>query len=79
MSIGTGATVGTGSIIVAGAVVLEGVDFPAHSLAAGVPAKVRRQTTDEERAGIVQNALDYLVLSSVNAQGERATSEGAAQ
>ena len=52
--IGMGATVlntaviGTGSLVAAGAVVLEGTIVPPHSLVAGVPAKVRREFTDDE-------------------------------
>ena len=37
------AVVGAVSLIAAGAVVLEGQEIPAKSLAAGVPAKVRRE------------------------------------
>lgn len=33
---------------------------PAGSLVAGVPAKVRRALTEEERAGIRGNAQSYL-------------------
>ena len=68
-----GAHVGTGSLIAAGAVVLEGTRIPANSLVAGVPAKVRRETTEGERAGIVNNAVDYLEYALTNAQGEAAT------
>jgi carbonic anhydrase/acetyltransferase-like protein (isoleucine patch superfamily) len=32
---------------------------PPGSLVAGVPAKVRRSLTDEERAGILRNAATY--------------------
>ena len=38
--------VGEGSLIAAGAVVLEGQEIPPRSLAAGVPAKVRRELDD---------------------------------
>ena len=64
--IGMGATVlnlaviGTGSLVAAGAVVLEGTVVPPGSLVAGVPAKVRRELTEEERAGIRDNAQRYL-------------------
>jgi carbonic anhydrase/acetyltransferase-like protein (isoleucine patch superfamily) len=55
-----GATVGAGSLIAAGTVVLEGSVIPPGSLVAGVPGKVRRELTDEERAGIRRNAEAYL-------------------
>jgi len=70
--IGMGATVlnlaviGAGSLVAAGAVVLEGTVVPPGSLVAGVPAKVRRELTDEERAGIRENAARYLEYAEVH-------------
>jgi carbonic anhydrase/acetyltransferase-like protein (isoleucine patch superfamily) len=58
-----GAVVGAGSMIAAGAVVLEGTQIPSGSLVAGVPGKVRRQLTEEERSGIVSNAERYVALT----------------
>ena len=58
-----GAVVGAGSMIAAGAVVLEGAHVPPGSLVAGVPGKVRRKLTEEERAGIVDNAQRYVALT----------------
>jgi carbonic anhydrase/acetyltransferase-like protein (isoleucine patch superfamily) len=55
----SGAVIGEGCLVAAGAVVLEGTVVPAGSLVAGVPAKVRRELTDAERAGIRQNAQIY--------------------
>lgn len=55
-----GARIGSGCLIAGGAVVLEGADIPDGSLVAGVPAKVRRELTDEERAGLLRNAAHYL-------------------
>lgn len=55
----SGAVIGEGCLIAGGAVVLEGTVVPAGSLVAGVPAKVRRELTAEERDGIVRNALVY--------------------
>ena len=54
-----GCVIGTGSLVAAGALVLEGTMVPPNSLVAGVPAKVRRETTEAERAGIVENAVHY--------------------
>ncbi|MEU2350150.1 gamma carbonic anhydrase family protein [Modestobacter sp. NPDC049651] len=54
-----GAHIGTGSIIAAGAVVTQGTEVPPRSLVAGVPAKVRRQTTDDDVAAIRANATSY--------------------
>lgn len=55
----SGAVIGAGCLIAGGAVVLEGTVVPEGSLVAGVPAKVRRELTVEERAGIVRNARVY--------------------
>ena len=54
-----GAVIGAGSLVAAGALVLEGSVIPPHSLVAGVPAKVRRETTADERADIIENAVHY--------------------
>ena len=70
--IGMGATVlnraviGAGSLVAAGAVVLEGTVIPPGSLVAGVPAKVRRELTDEERAGVRHNAAHYVDLAKAH-------------
>ncbi|MFP3466648.1 gamma carbonic anhydrase family protein [Leifsonia sp. SIMBA_070] len=55
-----GARIGAGSLVAAGAVVTQGAVIPPRSLVAGVPAKVRRELTDEEVAGIGRNAAVYL-------------------
>src|SRR5690606_31525973 len=54
-----GARIGAGCLVAGGAVVLEGADIPPGSLVAGVPGKVRRELTDQERAGLLQNAAVY--------------------
>ncbi|MGC5615385.1 gamma carbonic anhydrase family protein [Georgenia sp. Z1491] len=68
----TGARIGAGSLIAAGTVVLEGTEIPPRSLVAGVPGKVRRQTTDEEVEAIRRNAETYLELSAVHADARGA-------
>lgn len=55
-----GVTVGRGSLVAAGAVLLEGTSVPPGSLVAGVPGKVRRDLTDDERAGIADNTNGYV-------------------
>ena len=47
-----GVTVGSGSIVAAGALCPEGMSVPPNSLAIGVPARVIRPTTDDERGRI---------------------------
>ena len=56
----SGAVIGAGCLIAGGAVVLGGTEVPDGSLVAGVPAKVRRALTDDERAGLLENASIYL-------------------
>ena len=56
----SGAEIGRGCLVAGGAVVLEGTVVPDGSLVAGVPAKVRRALTQEEREGILRNAQTYL-------------------
>ncbi|MGC5223266.1 gamma carbonic anhydrase family protein [Micromonospora sp. DT81.3] len=55
----SGAVIGDGCLIAGGAVVLEGSVIPPGSLVAGVPGKVRRELSDQERAGILRNAETY--------------------
>ncbi|WP_194398251.1 gamma carbonic anhydrase family protein [Microbacterium atlanticum] len=55
-----GAKIGSGCLVAGGAVVLEGTEIPDGSLVAGVPAKVRRELTPAERAGLLRNAEHYL-------------------
>lgn len=54
------AVIGAGSLVAAGAVVLEGTIVPPGSLVAGVPAKVRRELTAEEREGLRENGVRYV-------------------
>ncbi|MEV4616174.1 gamma carbonic anhydrase family protein [Kitasatospora sp. NPDC049258] len=61
-----GARIGAGSLVAAGAVVPQGMQVPPGSLVAGVPAKVRRELTEEERSGIKANAEGYLLLAEAH-------------
>ena len=63
MARGSGRLRQGGRRLAAGAVVLEGTVVPPGSLVAGVPAKVRRELTDEERQAVRSNAAEYLELS----------------
>ncbi|MCE1177982.1 MAG: gamma carbonic anhydrase family protein [Micrococcales bacterium] len=62
-----GATVGAGSLIAAGTVILEGTEIPPGSLVAGVPGKVRRETTEQEQGHIALNAAHYVQLRRIHA------------
>lgn len=61
--------IGEGSLIAAGAVVLEGAEIPPRSLAAGVPAKVRRELTAEESQAFIPHAANY--VQTAQGQGAR--------
>jgi len=55
-----GAVIGEESIVAAGSLVPEGMRVPPRSLVMGVPAKVRRPVTEEERASLVRYAERYV-------------------
>lgn len=61
-----GARIGTGSLVAAAALVPQGMQVPPHSLVAGVPAKVRRELTEEERAVVRLNAEHYVALAELH-------------
>jgi carbonic anhydrase/acetyltransferase-like protein (isoleucine patch superfamily) len=54
--------VGTGSIIGAGAVCREGMVIPPNSLVLGVPGRIVRETTAEERERIARTVAAYIAL-----------------
>ena len=62
--------VGTGSIVGAGAVCREGMEIPPNSLVLGVPARIVRPTTAEERERIRRTVASYLDLQERHARGE---------
>jgi len=51
------------ALVAAGAVVLEGMVVPEGSLVAGVPARVIRKLSEEEKAGIRRSAANYVVYA----------------
>ncbi|MFE0626021.1 gamma carbonic anhydrase family protein [Streptomyces sp. NPDC058864] len=61
-----GAHIGTGSLVAAGALVPQGMRVPPGSLVAGVPAKVRRELTTEEREMVRINAEHYVALAGAH-------------
>ncbi|CAM3669042.1 MULTISPECIES: gamma carbonic anhydrase family protein [Tsukamurella] len=62
-----GAVIGAGSLIAANALVPQGMEIPPGSMVAGVPAKVRRELSDAERAGVSANASVYVELTRAHA------------
>ncbi|UZJ32999.1 gamma carbonic anhydrase family protein [Streptomyces endophytica] len=61
-----GAHIGAGSLVAAQALVPQGMRVPPGSLVAGVPAKVKRELTAEEREMIRVNAAMYLELAAAH-------------
>ncbi|CAG6397058.1 gamma carbonic anhydrase family protein [Streptomyces cocklensis] len=61
-----GARIGAGSLVAAQALVPQGMQVPPGSLVAGVPARVRRELTEEERAVVRLNAEHYVALAEVH-------------
>jgi carbonic anhydrase/acetyltransferase-like protein (isoleucine patch superfamily) len=57
--------IGEGSIIAAGAVVPEHTVVPPRTLWAGVPAKMRRDLSDKDRALILEYAQNYLHYTEI--------------
>lgn len=55
-----GARIGQGSVVAAGSLVPEDAEIPAGSLALGVPAKVRRPVSEEERERFRRNCAHYV-------------------
>lgn len=55
-----GARIGKSALVAAGAVVLQGMSVPDGVLAAGVPARILRELTDAEKAGIRASAAHYV-------------------
>lgn len=61
-----GAVIGAGSLVAAQALVPQGMVVPPGSLVAGVPAKVRRELTEEERQGVTLNGTVYAELAKAH-------------
>ncbi|MBC7272704.1 MAG: gamma carbonic anhydrase family protein [Streptomyces sp.] len=61
-----GAVIGAGSLVAAQALVPQGMVVPPGSLVAGVPAKVRRELTEEEKAGVSLNGTMYAALAETH-------------
>jgi carbonic anhydrase/acetyltransferase-like protein (isoleucine patch superfamily) len=65
----SGARIGRGSVVAAGAVVPEGMDVPPGVIVAGVPAKVRREMTEADRARLEHGWKAYARLRDLHKSG----------
>ncbi|USQ87038.1 gamma carbonic anhydrase family protein [Streptomyces phaeoluteigriseus] len=63
-----GAVIGAGSLVAAQALVPQGMEVPPGSLVAGVPAKIRRELTQEERQGVTLNGTLYADLAKAHGE-----------
>ncbi|MFH1367690.1 MAG: gamma carbonic anhydrase family protein [Elusimicrobiota bacterium] len=68
-----GASVGDGCIIGAGSLVTENSVIPEGSLVLGVPGKVARQVTPEEKEKTAKNTREYLVFAGLHKSEEDKT------
>ncbi|HSA95556.1 MAG TPA: gamma carbonic anhydrase family protein [Acidobacteriota bacterium] len=66
-----GCHIGKGSIVAAGAVVAEGFQVPPGVVVAGVPAKIRRETTEADRARLDKGWKAYAALRDLHKSGAR--------
>jgi carbonic anhydrase/acetyltransferase-like protein (isoleucine patch superfamily) len=62
--------VGSGSIVGAGALCPEGMQVPPNSLVLGIPGRVVRATSEQERARIRRTVESYLSLQTRHRGGE---------
>lgn len=60
-----GAVVGEGALVGAGALVPEGMHVPPHTLVVGVPARVKRELTAEERARLEESWKHYMEIKEM--------------
>jgi carbonic anhydrase/acetyltransferase-like protein (isoleucine patch superfamily) len=58
------AQVGEHSLVAAGSLVRENFRVPAGTMVAGVPARVVRDLTEEEKDGIVRSAANYVAYAA---------------
>ncbi|EST20897.1 gamma carbonic anhydrase family protein [Streptomyces roseochromogenus] len=61
-----GAVIGAGSLVAAQALVPQGMVVPPGSLVAGVPAKVKRPLSEEERQGVTLKGTMYAELAKAH-------------
>jgi carbonic anhydrase/acetyltransferase-like protein (isoleucine patch superfamily) len=60
-----GARIGTGSLIAAGALITEGMQVPPGSVVMGMPGKIRRAATEQDRARIRKHADSYIMYRQI--------------
>ena len=66
-----GAKIGAGAVVAAGALVPESMEVPAGAVAMGMPARVRREVTTEERERFRKNCDNYVRLTAIYKEEQR--------
>lgn len=66
-----GAKIGAGAVVAAGALVPENMEVPPGTVVMGMPARVRREVTAEERERFHKNCNGYVQLSSIYKEEQR--------
>ncbi|HJS51947.1 MAG TPA: hypothetical protein VJ781_08615, partial [Pyrinomonadaceae bacterium] len=59
-----GVRVGAQSLVAAGSLLTPGTEIPPRSLVMGAPAKVKRELTDDEVAGLDRSWRNYVELKA---------------
>ncbi|WP_176955656.1 gamma carbonic anhydrase family protein [Sinosporangium album] len=65
-----GARIGAGTLVAAGALVAPGKHIPPGVLVAGVPGKIIRDLTDEDRATFAHTPAHYMSLAQTHTQAK---------
>ena len=66
-----GAKIGSGAVVAAGALVPESMEVPAGAVAMGMPARIRREVTAEERERFRKNCNNYVRLTAIYKEEQR--------
>jgi len=66
-----GAKIGAGAVVAAGALVPESMEVPAGTVVMGMPARVRREVTAEERERFHKNCNSYVRLTAIYKEEQR--------
>jgi carbonic anhydrase/acetyltransferase-like protein (isoleucine patch superfamily) len=66
-----GAKIGAGAVVAAGALVPESMEIPPGTVVMGMPAKVRRNVTAEERERFRTNCNNYVRITAIYKEEQR--------
>jgi carbonic anhydrase/acetyltransferase-like protein (isoleucine patch superfamily) len=66
-----GAKIGAGAVVAAGALVPESMEVPAGMVVMGMPARVRREVTVEERERFRNNCHNYVRITAIYKEEQR--------